>query len=151
MQVVARIRDRLGAIVETRDIFETPTVAGLSVRIEGLRREVQRVPPPMLWPIRTPMEHAVVRIWSELLKSPVTSAAQNFWELGGNSLLATLVVASVRSTLGIDVPIGALEDAPTLREFSRYLDAAQARKVEEILQVVSRLSDEDVRRALAEE
>ncbi|MEU9075080.1 beta-ketoacyl synthase N-terminal-like domain-containing protein [Kitasatospora sp. NPDC048538] len=64
-------------------------------------------------PAGTP-EEVVRRIWSDLLGIPEIGPDQDFFGLGGHSLLGTKVVARIREALGVDLPVGALFDTPTL-------------------------------------
>jgi amino acid adenylation domain-containing protein/thioester reductase-like protein len=59
---------------------------------------------------RNPAEHELVQIWAEVLglTAEKIGVHDDFFELGGQSLLATQVIARVRSRLGIDVPLTAL-------------------------------------------
>jgi acyl-coenzyme A synthetase/AMP-(fatty) acid ligase/acyl carrier protein len=55
--------------------------------------------------IRTPTEETLVQLWSELLKLSDVSIEDNFYELGGDSLLATKLVTRIRATFNIEVPL----------------------------------------------
>ena len=57
-----------------------------------------RVRPP-----RTPTEQRLASIWSELLKRPYIGRTQNFFELGGDSLLALQVILRAESDLGVTI------------------------------------------------
>ncbi|WP_204015413.1 non-ribosomal peptide synthetase, partial [Virgisporangium aurantiacum] len=65
-------------------------------------------------PPRTPTEHTVAGIWAELLGIDRVGIHDNFFTLGGHSLIANRVVARVRSTLGVDLAVAALFEAPTV-------------------------------------
>uniref|UniRef100_UPI0017F27693 condensation domain-containing protein n=1 Tax=Ramlibacter sp. TaxID=1917967 RepID=UPI0017F27693 len=74
---------------------------------------------------RTPTEQAVAAIWAEVLQVPRVGAQDNFFELGGHSLLATQVVARLRETLGVELSLRMLFQAPDLAALGAQVDAAQ--------------------------
>ncbi|MFE9575675.1 amino acid adenylation domain-containing protein [Nocardia sp. NPDC006044] len=72
---------------------------------------------PYLAP-RTSVERAVAAVFGEVLGSERVSVDQSFFELGGNSLSATKVVARVNSALGSTIALRDLFDAPTVAQLS---------------------------------
>lgn len=62
----------------------------------------------------TPIERLLAEIWCELLQRDRLGAGEDFFEAGGNSLLANQVVARIRDRLGVEVPLGELFRAPTI-------------------------------------
>ncbi|MBL8058158.1 MAG: AMP-binding protein, partial [Anaerolineales bacterium] len=74
---------------------------------------------------RTPLEQALARLWQAVLKVPSFSRLDNFFALGGDSLLATQVVARVRDELGLEVPLRQLFETPTLAGMADKLEAVQ--------------------------
>jgi acyl carrier protein len=51
------------------------------------------------------VDRVLETMWCELLKVPEIAPADNFLDLGGNSLRAGELVLRIRSQLGIEVPI----------------------------------------------
>jgi acyl-CoA synthetase (AMP-forming)/AMP-acid ligase II len=71
-------------------------------------------------------EQELARIWSEQLKATDIGAESNFFEIGGNSLLATQVVNRARSHFGIELPVTALFESPTIRRLAVLVDQRRA-------------------------
>jgi acyl-CoA synthetase (AMP-forming)/AMP-acid ligase II/acyl carrier protein len=72
---------------------------------------------------RTPTEEQVAGIWAEVLRLERVGVTESFFELGGHSLLATRVVSRVRQAFGVEVPLRALFDGPTVAEMAGRVDA----------------------------
>ncbi|HST60559.1 MAG TPA: amino acid adenylation domain-containing protein, partial [Longimicrobium sp.] len=70
---------------------------------------------------RTPTEIVLAEIWAELLKS-APGAHDDFFALGGHSLLATRLIGRVRDALGVELPLRALFEAPTLSAMAARVD-----------------------------
>jgi acyl carrier protein len=62
----------------------------------------------------TPTEQTIAALWAELLGRDRVGIHDDFFELGGHSLIATQLVSRIRSTIGIELPIGAVFEAPTV-------------------------------------
>ncbi|HEX7186484.1 MAG TPA: amino acid adenylation domain-containing protein [Thermoanaerobaculia bacterium] len=72
---------------------------------------------------RTPAEELLASVWRELLGAGRIGAHDDFFALGGHSLLAARVAARVREAFGIDLPLQALFERPTLAGLAERLDA----------------------------
>ncbi|MBO9883275.1 non-ribosomal peptide synthetase [Xanthomonas sp. D-109] len=68
------------------------------------------------------MERALAGIWSELLGIERVGREDHFFELGGHSLIAVQVVARVRATLAVEVPLRVVFLRPVLRELASALE-----------------------------
>ncbi len=79
-----------------------------------------------------PVEELVAGIWSELLGVGPVAATANFFALGGHSLLATQTVSRVRAAIGVEVPLIALFQAPTVRQFAARVEEARRSGIEPV-------------------
>ena len=93
---------------------------------------------------RSEIEEVVAGIWANVLGLARIGATENFFELGGHSLLATKAVSQTKRTFKIDLPLRALFESPTVREFAAVIEARQraSYELDEIpLEPVSRDGD----------
>jgi thioesterase domain-containing protein/SAM-dependent methyltransferase/acyl carrier protein len=67
---------------------------------------------------RTLTEQVLAGIWGEVLKVERVGVRDNFFELGGHSLLATRVMLQVRESMGTELPLRAMFEAPTVGELA---------------------------------
>ncbi len=72
---------------------------------------------------RTPTEEILAGIWAEVLGVERVGAGDDFFALGGQSLLATRVVTRVRLATGADLPLRAMFEAPTPAALAERVDA----------------------------
>jgi amino acid adenylation domain-containing protein len=72
-------------------------------------------------------EAAVARIWASVLAVDAGSLGpdQDFFHLGGHSLLLTQVAARLRRDVGVEVPLRALFEARTLRALAAVVESAE--------------------------
>src|SRR5213080_4709185 len=61
---------------------------------------------------RTPVEQRLALIVASLLDASDVGVTDNFFLLGGHSLLGTQLIARVRDAFGVDLPLRAVFDHP---------------------------------------
>jgi amino acid adenylation domain-containing protein len=67
---------------------------------------------------RTPLEALLAEIWSDVLEIEKVGIDDPFWDLGGHSLLATRVLARLLDSTGVELPLQALFEHPTVRQLA---------------------------------
>ncbi|MCP4662121.1 MAG: amino acid adenylation domain-containing protein, partial [bacterium] len=67
---------------------------------------------------RDPIEELIAEFWAAVLDLEQVGTDESFFDLGGQSLLATQVVSRIREAFEIELPLQALFDAPTVGELA---------------------------------
>ncbi len=74
---------------------------------------------------RTAMEDFLAGLWKEVLRVDQVGVQDDFFDLGGHSLAATLVVTRLKADLGLDIPVTLLFDHRVLETYTQaVLDCA---------------------------
>ncbi|MFD3508855.1 amino acid adenylation domain-containing protein [Nocardia sp. NPDC058666] len=63
---------------------------------------------------RTHLEMRVAAVFTEILGRPVPGAEDSFFDIGGNSLLATRLAAALHADFEVDLPVRQIFEAPTV-------------------------------------
>jgi amino acid adenylation domain-containing protein len=71
---------------------------------------------------RTPTESNVSDIWQEVLEVDEVGVYDDFFALGGHSILAIRAVSRIRDGLGMDVGLAALFERPTVVAMAEFID-----------------------------
>ncbi|MCP6762148.1 MAG: amino acid adenylation domain-containing protein [Fischerella sp. CENA71] len=71
----------------------------------------------------TPTQEILAKLWAEVLNLKQIGIYDNFFEMGGNSLLATQVISRLRSLFGVELPLRRLFETPTVGELSELIRA----------------------------
>ncbi|MCP3065739.1 amino acid adenylation domain-containing protein [Myxococcus sp. K38C18041901] len=72
-------------------------------------------------PFRTTLEMVLQRLWTEVLGRPGVQAGDDFFALGGDSILAMRLLARLEEELGLPLPLATLFQSPTLGESSEAI------------------------------
>lgn len=77
-------------------------------------------------PPETGSEHALVAIWCELLQCARVGTQDNFFDLGGHSLLLTRLQNRIIADFGVDPGLNRLFETQTIHEQARLLDGLRS-------------------------
>ncbi len=75
----------------------------------------------------TPEEILLCELVAELLGLERVGLADNFFHLGGHSLMATRLAARIRARLGRELPIRTIFETPVLGDLARVLATSASR------------------------
>ena len=91
---------------------------------------------------RTPIEERLAAMLSSLLGLEQVGVRDNFFMLGGHSLLGTQLISHVRGKFGVELALRTLFDAPTIEQLSLEIERLLTARVEA-------MSEDEVLRLLA--
>jgi amino acid adenylation domain-containing protein len=90
----------------------------LSVHSVALKHSVNRIIKP-----RTATEKKVAVIWQGIFKNQQIGITENYFEIGGHSLLAVSLFDKIKREFNIDLPLAILFKAPTIKDMSIRIEA----------------------------
>jgi len=107
-------------------------------------------------PPRTPVERELAGLWAGLLNLPAVGIHENFFDIGGHSLLAVQLLSRVRQALGVELSLEVVYSGEfTVAELAKAVELKEIEQAggnyQELLRELEGLSDEQVRALLAEE
>jgi len=79
----------------------------------------------------TPLEEEVARIFCEVLRIDDVGIYDDFFALGGHSLLVIQVISRVNNAFQIELPIRAMFDGPTVSSLAEAIVESQAGQLDD--------------------
>ena len=73
---------------------------------------------------RNATEETLCRLWQEVLRRERVGIHDNFFRIGGHSLLAVQVTTRIRGALNADIPLRRMFEAPTIAQLAGLIDQA---------------------------
>jgi acyl carrier protein len=89
------------------------------------------------------LEEALVEVWTELLDLEQVGVFDDFFELGGDSLTASRLIAHIHSMFDVELPIARLFEVHSIADLAENIEAI-------LIAEINALSDEDAQRLLDE-
>jgi acyl carrier protein len=105
---------------------------------------------------RNSVEEVLAAIWAEVFEIEQVGIYDDFFELGGNSLLATQIVSRVQETLQVDLPLRSFFETSTVADLAALIlrDPSEGVKVERTAQLLlslAQLSEEEIEEMITEQ
>jgi phthiocerol/phenolphthiocerol synthesis type-I polyketide synthase E len=98
---------------------------------------------------RNDLEQTIADIWQQILGLELIGVHDDFLSLGGHSLLATRLVSRLREAFQIELQIGKFFQSPTVAGMAQTISDLRAEQQEreknELLDILSQLSDDEVK------
>ena len=89
--------------------------------LSAVLREQLPLPGPYVAP-RSATERDLAGIWREAFGMDRVGVEDDFNDLGGDSLIATIMFAMIRESFGLAVPMAALAASPTIARLAVRID-----------------------------
>ena len=70
----------------------------------------------------TPTESKLAATWEDVLNISSVDRSRNFFEAGGDSLLATKAVLRIRRIWSVDLTVRTIIDQPVLKDLAAHID-----------------------------
>ena len=101
-------------------------------------------------PASTDIEKELAKIWCDVLGVDRIGIHDNFFDLGGHSLMVIQLMSRVRKSFQIELPLRDVFGAPTIKEIADMLEARILAKAssEKIDQLLAQLEGIDEKKAL---
>jgi amino acid adenylation domain-containing protein len=74
---------------------------------------------------RTETERWLAEIWAEILEIPSIGRDDDFFSLGGDSLMGASLAAHVYTSVGVELSLGAIADHPTVSALAEFIDGSR--------------------------
>lgn len=113
-------RSALPTSASSRSVLAEDTLASL---LPASRHDRGRREPLSL------AEQTLARVWSEVLGVQRVDRHDNFFDLGGNSLLITRLAARIRKVFRVDLPLGEVFEHPELSDLAGRIEQAVLRDI----------------------
>ena len=73
----------------------------------------------------TPTEDMLISLWRQVLGLDHVNARHNFFQAGGDSLLATQLISRIREAVGVEISFQSFLEMPTIAGMARSIEAAR--------------------------
>jgi amino acid adenylation domain-containing protein len=91
--------------------------------VQQVSAPVQPQPQPIINKQNT--EQSLIEIWQKALQIAEVDTSENFFNLGGNSLVAVTLMSEIRSSLNVELPLISLFRSPTILGLVKEIEQVQ--------------------------
>jgi len=103
---------------------------------------------------QTTLQEVLAGVWAGILSAEKIGIEDDFFELGGDSILATQIISRLRQMFRMDLPAILLFEAPTIQKLAQYMIENETRpglteKTAALLKRIEGMSEEEVARSLS--
>lgn len=120
-QVVITTHPVADILARAREVTTDTIATDLELATDGTAAAVSTGAPP-----RTDLEKAVAQVWREALGVEVIGVDDDFFGLGGNSLVAVQLIAALRKAVGVRLPMRSLFESPTVAGLAALVEEIRA-------------------------
>lgn len=106
-QVITRLNAAYNLNLDFEDLFDYPTITELSAYIDQ----------------KSNTEQKIYRIWKDVLKQHDLGYDDDFFDLGGHSLIANQIMNRIRREFNVEINFDDFFRMPTIRTLSAYIDS----------------------------
>ncbi|GCE09111.1 hypothetical protein KDAU_64400 [Dictyobacter aurantiacus] len=82
-------------------------------------------------------EQIIADIWQQVLHNDHISATNNFFRIGGHSLLAMQAIVRIREQFNVELPLRVIYDKPRLTDLAQYIDVILSQTTKELSEIKS--------------
>jgi len=79
------------------------------------------------------IEEELTRIWSETFKIFPIGRNDSFFELGGDSLLATTILHKIQDMFGVELPLRTIFELQTIKTIAEAIDNIYIETIEDVI------------------
>ena len=118
-------------VVSTQDFLPRMDLSNKSVASGSVEKTMETASPkptyarPYLSSVYVvpgnPTEQTIAEVWQQVLGIEKVGIHDNFFDLGGHSLLVAKVIAHLRSAFPVEFPMGTLFERPTVHLLSKVI------------------------------
>ena len=103
---------------------------------------------------QTPIEQEIAEMWTAVLSLKKVGIKDNFFDLGGHSLMATQLISRVKKNFGIDLSLPEFFKSPTIKDLAEIVETqilikSNDAKFDELLNQMENLDEAEVQKLLS--
>jgi len=147
-QIIVSTRDLQQRISDAATLTQSHIFEALQHnQSTNVRHPRAKVRTPYVAP-RNMIEQGVAEIWQQLLGIEEVGVNDDFFDLGGHSLMAIMLAGRLRDAFQLDIPLSKIFEAPTVAEIAQIIEEIRPEPEDheeiELLNILSQLSEEEV-------